>query len=145
MNNDLRAVLQQIVNLSTDDKIGLALNAIKGLVPELTSRFTTEQTAAIIASVFSTSAAADGKLTPEEFALIKAFLSGTNNEISDEDVLKLIAGTSTKEAYAAVLGLSKALSVDGQAKLFTLVAVICSIDNRIDPNEISYLSDIYGA
>ena len=36
MDNNLREALQQIVNLSEEDKIRLAFDSMKGLAPEIT-------------------------------------------------------------------------------------------------------------
>ena len=60
-------------------------------------------------------------------------------------MMKMIKELSTKEAYNAVLSLSKILSTEGQAYLVSLVAAICAIDDRIESSEVAFLSDLYNA
>ena len=145
MSNDFKEVLQRIVNMPFEDKIGLALTAIKNLAPELTKRFDKDKATILILTIFSTSVAADGKLTKEEFVLVKAFLSAAGAEIPDEKLVEMLADLSGNDAYTAINALSKGLSVDGQANLVSLVAAVCAIDDRINPSEVAFLSDIYNA
>ena len=67
MDNNLREALQQIVNLSEEDKIRLAFDSMKGLAPEITKIVESDNIAVAILSIFATSVAADGKLTGEEY------------------------------------------------------------------------------
>ena len=145
MDNQLKSALQDIVNLSVEDKLGLAFTSIKGLVPEISKHFTNEQASIVIVSIFSTAVAADGKLSKEEYALVKAFLQTFDIDMDDDTLMNMIKDLSTKEAYAAVLSLSKILSTEGQAYLVSLVAAICAIDDRIEPSEVAFLSDLYNA
>lgn len=110
MDNQLKSALQDIVNLSTEDKLGLAFTSIKGLVPEISKHFTNEQAGVVIVSIFSTAVAADRKLSKEEYALVKSFLQTFEIDMDDEALMNMIKDLSTKEAYAAVLSLSKILS-----------------------------------
>ncbi|MBQ3330448.1 MAG: hypothetical protein IJG87_04625 [Ruminococcus sp.] len=145
MDNQFKAALQDIVNLSVEDKLNLAFSSIKGLVPEISKHFDDKQAGIVIISIFSTAVAADGKLSKEEYALVKTFLKTCEIEMDDETMVNMIKDLSSKEAYAAVLSLSQMLSSEGQAYLVTLVAAICSIDDRIDPNEVAFLTDLYNA
>ena len=143
MDNNLREALQQIVNLSEDDKIRLAFDSMKGLAPEITKIVESGNIAVAILSIFATSVAADGKLTGEEYSLVHAFLKLFKIEMDDEKMVAMIKDLSSDEAYRAVLSLSKVLSEQGQACLVSLVAVICAIDDRIDSSEITFISDLY--
>lgn len=143
MDNDMKELLQQVVDLPTDDKLAFALSAIKGLAPEIQKHFDSEQTAKIIISVFATSVAADGKLTSEEFALVKAFLSAGGIDMPDEKLVEMLASLAANGAYEMVNALNKILSTEGQAHLIALVTVICAIDDRIDSHEVSYIMDLY--
>ena len=143
MDNNLREALQQIVNLSEDDKIRLAFDSMKGLAPEITKIVESGNIAVAILSIFATSVAADGKLTGEEYSLVHAFLKLFKIEMDDEKMVAMIKDLSSDEAYRAVLSLSKILSEQGQAYLVSLVAVICAIDDRIDSSEITFISDLY--
>jgi uncharacterized tellurite resistance protein B-like protein len=143
MDNNLREALQQIVNLSEEDKIRLAFDSMKGLAPEITKIVESGNIAVAILSIFATSVAADGKLTGEEYSLVHAFLKLLKIEMDDEKMVAMIKDLSSDEAYRAVLSLSKVLSEQGQAYLVSLVAVICAIDDRIDSSEIKYISDLY--
>ena len=143
MDNNLREALQQIVNLSEDDKIRLAFDSMKGLAPEITKIVESGNIAVAILSTFATSVAADGKLTGEEYSLVHAFLKLFKIEMDDEKMVAMIKDLSSDEAYRAVLSLSKVLSEQGQAYLVSLVAVICAIDDRIDSSEITFISDLY--
>ncbi len=143
MDNNLREALQQIVNLSEEDKIRLAFDSMKGLAPEITKIVESDNIAVAILSIFATSVAADGKLTGEEYSLVHAFLKLFKIEMDDEKMVAMLKDLSSDEAYRAVLSLSKVLSEQGQAYLVSLVAVICAIDDRIDSSEIKYISDLY--
>lgn len=143
MDNNLREALQQIVNLSEEDKIRLAFDSMKGLAPEITKIVESGNIAVAILSIFATSVAADGKLTGEEYSLVHAFLKLFKIEMDDEKMVAMIKDLSSDEAYRAVLSLSKVLSEQGQAYLVSLVAVICAIDDRIDSSEITFISDLY--
>lgn len=143
MDNNLREALQQIVNLSEDDKLRLAFDSMKGLAPEITKIVESDNIAVAILSIFATSVAADGKLTGEEYSLVHAFLKMFKIEMDDERMVAMLKDLSSDEAYRAVLSLSKVLSEQGQAYLVSLVAVICAIDDRIDSSEIKYISDLY--
>ncbi|WP_405344478.1 hypothetical protein [Ruminococcus sp.] len=145
MDNNLREALQQIVNLSEEDKIRLAFDSMKGLAPEITKIVESDNIAVAILSIFATSVAADGKLTGEEYSLVHAFLKLFKIEMDDEKMVAMLKDLSSDEAYRAVLSLSKVLSEQGQAYLVSLVAVICAIDDRIDSSEITFISDLYNA
>ena len=145
MDNQLKAALQKIVNLSTEDKVGLAFAAIKALTPEIREHFTDEEASVAIAAIFSTAAVADGKLSDEEYALIKTFFQAFEIDMDDDTLTELIVDLSAKEAYAAVLSLNDMLSKEGKTYLISLVAAICAIDDRIEPTEVMFLSDLYKA
>ena len=145
MDNNLREALQQIVNLSEEDKIRLAFDSMKGLAPEITKIVESDNIAVAILSIFATSVAADGKLTGEEYSLVHAFLKLFKIEMDDEKMVAMLKDLSSDEAYRAVLSLSKILSEQGQAYLVSLVAVICAIDDRIDSSEVTFISDLYNA
>ena len=145
MDYQLKEALQQIVNLSDEDKIRLAFDSMKGLAPEITKVVESDNIAVAILSIFATSVAADGKLTGQEYALVHAFLKMFKIEMDDERMAAMLKDLSSSEAYRAVLSLSKVLSEQGQAYLVSLVAVICAIDDRIDSSEIAFISDLYNA
>ena len=145
MNNEFKKVLQSIVNLETEQKVGLALTAVKELVPEITKQFDSEKASRLLLAVFFTAISADGKLNSNEFAIIKGFLDAVDIKLTDEQVVKIIADYSGKEAYEAILALNHILSADGKSNLIALVAAVCAIDDRIDPNEVSYLDALYNA
>ena len=143
MDNNLKSALQQIVDLSTEDKIGLALDSFKNLIPEIKKYFDDKQTSVLVLTIFASSVAADGKISREEFALVKSFFMALEIEMSDEDIVKMIADIATSGAYDAVKKLNTLLSPEGKAYLVSLVAAICAIDNKIAPQEVSYLEDLY--
>ena len=145
MDNQFRAALQEVVNLSAEDKIALAYSSIQKLGPEIAERFDQKKANLMILAIFSTSVAADGKLTQEEFSLVKAFLRAAKSEMDEEAIVRMIADLSSNDAYAAVLSLNKVLSPEGQSSLMALVAAVCAIDDRIETSEIAYLTDLYKA
>ena len=143
MDNNFKKVLQSIVNLETEKKISLAVSAIGDIAPELQKHFDSAQSAKIIVAIFATSVAADGKLNSNEFALFKSFMNAMGIKMSDDEYVKLISNFSDKDSYQAIHALNKILTADGKASLVMLVAAICAIDDRIDPNETSFLEDLY--
>lgn len=145
MDNQFRAALQEVVNLSAEDKIALAYSSIQKLAPEIAERFDQKKVNLMILAIFSTSVAADGKLTQEEFSLVKAFLRAAKSEMDEEAIVRMLADLSSNDAYAAVLSLNKVLSPEGQSSLMALVAAVCAIDDRIETSEIAFLTDLYKA
>lgn len=142
MNNEFRDVLQQIVNLSYEQKVGLAASSISDLIPELKKLFGDKEVSAIIMAIISTAIAADGQLAPEEYAFAKALFGAAGMEMSDEDLVKTIKIYSTDSGYDIVRNVSKVLPSDVKSKLVTGVAAICAIDNTIDKNEIAFLTTL---
>lgn len=145
MDNQFRAALQEVVKLSAEDKIALAYSSIQKLGPEIAERFDQKKANLMILAIFSTSVAADGKLTQEEFSLVKAFLRAAKSEMDEEAIVRMLADLSSNDAYAAVLSLNKVLSPEGQSSLMALVAAVCAIDDRIETSEIAFLTDLYKA
>ena len=145
MDNQFRAALQEVVNLSAEDKIALAYSSIQKLAPEIAERFDQKKANLMILAIFSTSVAADGKLIQEEFSLVKAFLRAAKSEMDEEAIVRMLADLSSNDAYAAVLSLNKVLSPEGQSSLMALVAAVCAIDDRIETSEIAFLTDLYKA
>ena len=143
MDSNLKSALQQIVDLSTEIKIGLALDSFKKLIPEIKKYFDDRQTVGLILAIFASSVAADGKISGEEFALVKSFFMAMEIDMADEDIVKMLADIAKDGAYDAIKKLNQVLSAEGRAYLVSLVAAICAIDDRIAPQEVSYLSDLY--
>ena len=135
--------LQAIVNLSDERKIKTAVDAYVTLLPVLKKFDKENDGLVLIFSIFGGAAGADGQLNSAERALIKALLSGVNGaDVDDDWVLRMVREYSDSDTYEIVHELNKHLNDDQQAALVALVAAICSIDDRIDSNEVAFIRDL---
>ncbi|MBQ6595888.1 MAG: TerB family tellurite resistance protein [Clostridia bacterium] len=142
MDRKIRKTLQKIVNLSDRDKIGLAVDAFKALLPTLRKLDPDHRGVVLICTIFGTAAAADGKLSGQEYALIAGLMKAeTGAELGPNEVVELLKAASNN--YRLIQKLAEALPSSEQANLITLIAVICSIDNTISSEEMDFIESLF--
>lgn len=142
MDRRMRKALQEIVNLSEERKLFLALDSFQTLLPAFGRFDPAHRGVYLICTVFSTAAAADGTLTTQEYALIAALMKAeTGSDFSRDEVLELVKAAGNK--YHIIQQLAESLNDDEKAKLITLIAVICSIDDTITKEEIDYIDSLF--
>ncbi len=142
MDREFRNTLQRIVNLSDEAKVNMAMDAFREILPAL-RRFDAEHRGVyLMCTVFGTSAAADGKLSAAEFALISGMMKiETGVELEYDKVLGLVKSAANQ--YRLMQQLSEVLTKDERTNLLLLVSAICSIDDTISKEEIDFIESLF--
>ena len=142
MGKSFRDTLQELVNLSDEDKLKCALGAYQDLLPALT-RFDSDSNGLVLSiAIMGTAAAADGKLTAQELAFIMALAKSRGLELSLEQTVELIKQSADKDGFELIRSLSGALEDEKKAALVLFVATICALDDRISQEEVKYLESL---
>ena len=134
--------MQEIVNLSDENKVKLAGGSFLELMRPLAEFDKEYKGLRLILPIFGASAGADGKLTSSESALIRAITSAVGLELSEEKVLDLVKTSTRQETYDMMTSLSKVLDNDGRAALVHLVAALCAIDDKMSKEELALIASL---
>ncbi len=134
--------MQKIVNLSDEEKVGLAATSYLKIMPVLKAVDTKTNGMVLLCAILGSAAMADGKINPKEHALISAILSAENLELSTDQVTELIRNSSGTNVRELVQKLSSAMNAEQKAALVSLVAAVSSIDDTISKDELSYIVDL---
>ena len=142
MDREFRNTLQRIVNLSDEAKVRMAMDAFEEILPAL-KRFDAEHRGVyLMCTVFGTAAAADGKLSETEYALISGMMKiETGVELDYSQVLGLVKSAANQ--YRLMQQLSGAMTKNERTNLLMLVAAICSIDDTITKEEIDFIESLF--
>ena len=106
MGKSFRDTLQELVNLSDEDKLKVALGAYQDLLPAL-KRYDSESNGLVLTiAIMGTAAAADGKLTSQELAFIMALAKSRGVELTLEQTVDLIKQSADKDGYKLIQNLS---------------------------------------
>lgn len=135
-------MLQEMVNLSDEQKLSMIIDAYKKLLPTLQTLDPKTNGMALTLGIMSTAVGADGKLHVKEFAVIGALLKACGATASDEQILKMIQASTSKEALDMVVTLGGILDADGKAALVTFIAGLCSIDDQISREEAILIAGV---
>ena len=138
----LRDTMQKMVNLSEDAKLDIILENCQELMPTLRKMDSKTHGLVFLAAIMSTAITADGKLHVKEAAIFKALMKAVGVTMSDEEVVKMIVSMGKQGTYDAVKALANALDANKKANLVMMVAGICSLDDRVSPEELSYIDDL---
>lgn len=137
---NLEKVLQDLVNRDDEFKIDLAVDCFAELYPTMKVLDPDHAGMYIVYTILGTTVAADGKLTQAEYAFIKALLSGVGLEHSEEEILDMVQTCAgNRDAYQMIKDVRDRLTPEGVNTLVNLVAAICSIDDRISADEVTYI------
>ena len=136
--------MQEIVNLSEEEKVRLAGNSFLSLMPHLAQFDEKNKGLTLVLAIFGASAGADGKLTHSEVALIRAITNAIGMKLSDENVLELVKASTKEDGYKMISSLSGILDDEGRASLITLVASICAIDDTLSKEELAFIASLLG-
>ncbi len=142
---DFRSTLQGIVNLSTEDKLKLAITSYTELLPELKKLDSKNNGIALVLAIIGSTVGADGKISSQEAAFILALFKAHGVELTTEDVKKLVINHSGDNWRDLVTKVCSVMPSDKQARLIAFVAAICAIDDRISKEEVSFLADLFSA
>ena len=142
---DFKEALQQIVNLSTEAKLKMAVDSYVELLPVLAKIDSENNGAALVCGIIGSAVGADGKISPEENAFVKALFKAHKVELSDDQVKQLVSKHSGDDWRSLVAKLAGALPTESKAHLALLCAAICAIDDTITKEEAQYLAGIFTA
>ena len=142
---DFKQTLQQIVNLSTEAKLKMALDSYVALLPVLKSLDSDNGGAGLICAIIGSTVGADGKITAEERAFVKALFKAHKVDLSDSDVDKLVKNHMGDNWRELIAKLASILNAESRAHLALLCAAICAIDDTISRDEQVFLAGIFTA
>ena len=142
---NFKDTLQQIVNLSTEAKLKMAVESYVELLPVLKSIDSDNSGAGLVCAIIGTSVGADGKITPQERAFVQALFKAHKVDLSDSDVDKLVKKHSGSEWHGLIAKLAGVLNAESKARLALLCASICAIDDTITREEAQFLAGIFQA
>ncbi len=135
-------LLQDLVNKDDEEKIAIAVDAYKDLLPVLTALDPKTNGIFMTMLLLGVTAGADGKLTVGEARFIHALMEARGVQMTDEKILAIVENANHEEAYDILRELRGRLTDDGVASLFTFIAAICSMDDTISREEIALLKAI---
>ncbi|MBQ3290831.1 MAG: hypothetical protein IJH43_00470 [Mogibacterium sp.] len=135
-------VLQDLVNSSDEEKLGIAFEAYKNLKPALIILDPRNNGLFLTSAIFGVAIAQDGNLNSAEAAMMSAFLMTEGINASMDEITEMCVKSADPEIYTLVRDLAQALPVSARSDLITLVAAICSIDDRISRDELRFLNDL---
>ena len=142
---NFREALQQIVNLSTEAKLKMAVESYVELLPVLKSIDSDNNGAGLVCAIIGTTVGADGKITSEERAFVKALFKAHSVSLSDSEVDTLVRKHMNDTWRSMITKLAGILNADAKARLALLCAAICAIDDTISREESKFLADIFNA
>ena len=142
---NFKDTLQQIVNLSTEAKLKMAIESYVELLPVLKSIDSDNNGAGLVCAIIGTTVGADGKITVEERAFVKALFKAHKVELSDSEVDKLVKKHSGDEWRTLIAKLASIMNAESKARLALLCAAICAIDDTISREEAQFLASIFTA
>ncbi len=142
MNQAFRDMLQQLVNLSEEEKVLCGIKAYQGVLPAL-KRFDPDTEGLVLTiAIMGTAAASDGKLTGQEMAFIMALAKTRGRELSLDEAAELVKSSVEKDGFELIRSLSGALDGEERSALVVFVAAICALDDSITAKEIDYLESL---
>ena len=144
MTQSLRETLQSLVNQSDDSKLSLAYDAYKAILPKLKEFDTENDGLLLVYTILGATAAADGEISTSEYAFIAALLKATNDIDLNRDEVFQIAKAAAKDGkgYKLVQALANAMNSEEHANLVLFVATLCSMDDTISADEISFIESL---
>lgn len=135
-------LLQNIVNMSKEEKIDMAVSAINNLMPSFKQIDDKTNGFAIFSSLIGSAVGADGEISEDEFYFLQSFLKAYDLELSKEEFIDYLKSSTSENSYKLVLELKEILTDDGILEVTKLIAAICAIDDKIDKNEAAYIATL---
>ena len=136
-------IMQDLVNRDDEFKIKLAVDCYADLLPVF-KQFDPDTDGMIITyAILATTAAADRQLSEKEFMFIDGLLDAAGAPLSHEEIVDLVVSAANDEnAYGIVKEVRDHLDDEGVNTLVNLIAAICSIDDRISPDEVALIKSL---
>lgn len=134
--DDIKEYLQKTVDMSYDELVLSAQNAISGLHERLSSFLEQEEAYDIILDIIFCTVAADKQLSLKEQQFFKDVLGADKAQ-----ALNAMLSGENRKAKEVVLALSR-MNDETKAQVFILVSAIAAIDTEINVDELSLLQQI---
>ena len=142
MNQSFRDMLQQLVNLSQEEKITCGVKAYQTLLPALRRYDKDTEGLVLTIAIMGTAAASDGKLVAQEMAFIMALAKARGVELTVEQAADMVKSSADKDGFEMIRNLAGALDGEERSALIVFVATICALDDSITAKEIDYLESL---
>ncbi len=140
--DDFESMLQEMVNLDSSEKFGLAGKYFAELYPYLKKVDPEYNGTILLYYILGTITGADGKLTTKEQDLIQAVWSAVDVEWSVEDSVKMIENVANNEGYDTLVTIIRNFDSSLVGTLIAFIAVVCSVDDTINSNELQLIKDL---
>ena len=140
--DNFESMLQEMVNLDSSEKFGLAGKYFAELYPYLKKVDPEYNGTTLLYYILGTITGADGKLTAKEQDLIQAVWSAVDVEWSVEDSVKMIENVANKEGYDTLATIIRNFDSSLVGTLIAFIAVVCSVDDTINSNELQLIKDL---
>lgn len=140
--SQLYDMLQDIVNLSDEDKLRLFKESYLELLPVFKEVDPQTQGLSFISEIIGTAAAADGQLDSSEIRIMRIVTDASGLHLTDAQLTSLILDSGTEHVREQLVRLSEVLDPELRARLVMLTAVVCSLDDRINEKEIDLIASL---
>ena len=140
--SQLYDMLQDIVNLSDEDKLRLFKESYLELLPVFKEVDPQTQGLSFISEIIGTAAAADGQLDSSEIRIMRIVTDSSGLHLTDAQLTSLILDYCTEHVREQLVRLSEVLDPELRARLVMLTAVVCSLDDRINEKEIDLIASL---
>lgn len=141
----IREALQELVNLSLEEKLEDAGKYFAAIWPELRRLDPEYDGKILLYYILGTAAGADGGLTEDEAAMVNAVMSAIDVEWDVEDTVKMMRNVANNDGYETVKNLVRAFNPDLTSDLISFIATICAIDDRVKASEQQFIIDLVEA
>ncbi|MCR4907234.1 MAG: TerB family tellurite resistance protein [Lachnospiraceae bacterium] len=138
-------VLQDLVNMDTDDKVDMAVEIYAELLPEFRRLDSQHDGMAIAFALLGLAASIDGELSSEEFGFISGVFDAQDMGFDEEETLHIIryAAKNKQDAYDLIKAAHDNMNEEDQSRLLQFIAVFSSLDDRISAEEIALIKSFW--
>ena len=137
--------LQRIVNMDDGEKMALAASSFRDVYPAM-CRFDDEPDADghyIFTIILAGVLAADGKFNEYELGMAAGIMKAVGYVFSSDELANILAKIlKGLDVYKIIGNFNNTLDEDENVAFVTLVATICSIDDRISKEEVALIRDL---
>lgn len=133
-------LLQQYVNQSYDELLGLAKYSLGKVTNEITTIFEgSENASKALLVVTAACFGADMKLTTLEYTFLRDLLGGDWDYSSTKEMVEALGGEDSMEMTDKLVD---GLSADGKAALVSFCLCLLSVDETISRDEVAFVAKL---
>ena len=137
---DFNELLQQYVNQSYDDLLGLAKYSLSKVSEEITTIFDgTEEASKVLMVVTAACYGADSRLTTLEYTFLKDLLESDSDYNSMKSMIEALGGSDAMELTDQLVD---SLSADGKAALVSFCICLLAVDETISRDEVAFIAQL---